>query len=153
MALFDDVERDYEGPISAGETHFAYLNRSARPEVGRIRQFLNDCLDRFPVEHRAGLTARLKSNDRVHESALFELVVHELLLRAGHTVLAVEPPLEHTPKSPDFLVQSPTDEQFYLECVVAKPSTMMERSSKLFSLAPRLKRALAVTRAPNTKLS
>ncbi|HQE70858.1 MAG TPA: hypothetical protein PK071_07045, partial [Atopobiaceae bacterium] len=45
--------------------------------------------------------------------------LHELLLVTGHVIVAIEPKLEHTPYSPDFLVQAPDGGRFYLEAVVA----------------------------------
>jgi hypothetical protein len=119
LPLFDNFNRSFEGPIAAGESSFGYLNRSARPEVDRIRAFLATCFDRYPAAHQAEMRARIRSDNRVHEAAVFELIVHELLLRAGHTILAIEPALEHTTKSPDFLVQSSGGERFYVECAVA----------------------------------
>ena len=67
MSLFEDIERTYDGPIAAGETHFAYLNRSARVEAARIRAFLEQCVAKYPAKHRTDIEARLRSGDRVHE--------------------------------------------------------------------------------------
>lgn len=123
LPLFEEIDRTYAGPITAGETHYAYLNRSARPEVCRIRQFLDNCLARYPAAHHAEMEARLRSEDRVHKAALFKLVVHELLVRSRNVIVAIEPPLKHTPRSPDFLVEATTGERFYLECAVATGQT------------------------------
>lgn len=31
--VFDDIDRDHQGPLKAGETQFSYLNRSGRIEA------------------------------------------------------------------------------------------------------------------------
>ncbi|WP_426418981.1 hypothetical protein [Bradyrhizobium genosp. A] len=41
-----------------------------------------------------------------HRSAFFELFLYHLLLARGLKVLEIEPKLEHTDKSPDFLVEN-----------------------------------------------
>jgi hypothetical protein len=37
MKIFDDVERTDVSSAAAGESSFAYLNRSGRPEMARLR--------------------------------------------------------------------------------------------------------------------
>lgn len=73
-------------------------------------------LSRYPTDERDALIARLRSgNDSVHRSAVLELVLHEWVIRQGHTVLALEPELDHTTKRPDFLVAAPDGTEYYLE--------------------------------------
>lgn len=120
MAVFDDTTPDLDGPMAPDETAFGYLSRSTRPEASRVRDLIEDWISHYPEEHRLALVARLRSKiDDAHQSAFFELALHELLLVTGHAVVAIEPKLEHTPYSPDFLVQAPDRSRFYLEAVVA----------------------------------
>ena len=77
-------------------------------------------LARYPAEDRASLIARLRSaDDDVHRSALFELTMHELLICNGCKILAIEPAIDGTSKTPDFLAETPKGEKFYLEAVLA----------------------------------
>lgn len=119
MDLFDDIERtELRTPISADTKH-GYLNLSARPPAEAVRAFLENLLVRYPAQHRHGLVSRMRSLDRQHESAVFELLTHELLIRSGCEVVEIEPKLEARPTSPDFLVRAPDDTEFIVECVVA----------------------------------
>ena len=120
MAVFDDMEPDLEGPMAPDETDFGYLSRSTRPEAARVRELIESWVCHYPEEHRSALVARLRSKiDDAHQSAFFELALHELLLVTGHVIIAIEPKLEHTAYSPDFFVQAPDGTRFYLEAVVA----------------------------------
>lgn len=120
MSVFDSIPRESEDPPHQDETAFAYLNRSGRIEAGRVRELVDDWFDRYPVIHRDALVARFRSPiDDHHKSAFFELFLHQLVLANGHRVVAIEPVLTHTSKSPDFLVESPNLDRYYLEAVLA----------------------------------
>jgi hypothetical protein len=81
-----------------------------------VRSLVEAWLDRYPPAEAPRLAARLRSpRDDQHRSAFFELLLYRLLESLGHRVLAVEPKLPHTWKSPDFLV-----ERFYLEAITAQ---------------------------------
>ena len=56
--------------------------------------------------------------------------MHEIIIRAGHKVLEVEPELDHTGRSPDFLVETADGDRFYLECVVATGQTDAEAAAE-----------------------
>jgi hypothetical protein len=120
MSIFDDIAREANDPRHQDETLFAYLNRSNRVEADHVRQLVDSWLDHYPVEHRDPLVARFRSPiDDQHKSAFFELFLHELALVRGHKIVAIEPELAHTRKSPDFLFESSKGDRFYLEAVMA----------------------------------
>src|SRR5258706_4304229 len=120
MSIFDDIARGGEDPPHQDERAFAYLNRSGRAEAERVRRLVDNWLDHYPAAHRDALVARFRSTiDDQHRSAFFELFLHELMLTRGHKVLAIEPTLAHTPRSPDYLVESSAGSLFYLEGVIA----------------------------------
>ena len=103
-------------PAYPKEGAFAYLGRSARPEADAIRSTVEDWLNGYPPEEADTLAARLRSRrDDQHLAAFFELLLHRLLRALGHRILAVEPKLPHTWKSPDFLLEG-----FYLEGIAAQ---------------------------------
>ena len=111
-----------EGPLCDSrppypkEGAFAYLSRSARADADAVRSTLEDWLAGYPREQAENLATRLRSRqDDQHRAAFFELLLHRLLVRSGHRILAVEPKLAHTWKSPDFQTEG-----FYLEGIVAR---------------------------------
>jgi hypothetical protein len=120
MSIFDDIPRDDMETPPPDETHFAYLNRSGRAEAARVREKVDAWFAAYPNTHRDALVARFRAaiNDQ-HRSAFFELFLYHLLQARGCKIVAIEPKLEHTDKSPDFLVENANKEHFYLEAVQA----------------------------------
>jgi hypothetical protein len=89
MQLFDDVQRTYEGFREARESHYAFLNRSARPESKRTRQVLAQWFLKYPDEHRYTLNTSFRSrSEKTHLGAFFELYCHEWLKQQGFLVQA-----------------------------------------------------------------
>lgn len=119
-SVFDDGPRDIAGGADHLVSQFEYLNRSDRDEAERVRDLVEDLFSRYPADAQGTLRTRLRSvDDNQHMGAVFELVLHELLLRAGCQILAVEPSLEGTERSPDFFAQTETGARFYLEATLA----------------------------------
>ena len=104
--LFVEKERDYMGDGQANETTYAFLDRTAKPEYGRIRAMLNRWFARYPPDRQYALAQRMRhrrglKRERQFQSAFFELYLHEFLRGTGGQV-AVEP----VPDSPfDFHVE------------------------------------------------
>jgi hypothetical protein len=139
MTVFDDIVRAGNDPPTQGEAAFAYLNRSGRVEARKVRELVDTWFTHYPASHRDGLVARFRSDiDDQHKSAFFELFLHEMVLTRGHRVLAIEPSLPHTTKSPDFLVQTRLGDRFYLEAVIATGRSQAETAAEA-----RLNQALA----------
>jgi len=131
MSIFDDISRDGIEPPSQDEAQFAYLNRSGRPEAARVREKIDAWFEAYPESHRAALVSRFRSTiDDQHRSAFFELFLYHLLLARGCKVLAIEPKLDHTDKSPDFLVENAKGERFYVEAVQASGLSNQEVAAR-----------------------
>lgn len=131
MRLFDTVERHDEGPAGYREPHFTYLNRSARPEVDRIREVLESWFARYPTQAQPDLGARFRSkSDPQYESAFFELFLHELLNRLGCRVRVHPKPAGGRATRPDFLVKSATGVRFYLEAAIATGESEAEAAQR-----------------------
>lgn len=121
--LFDEFVRNDDKPKSSRESDFEFLNRSVRPEIERVRQFLEELVASYPGSESKELLARLRSGNNVEfKSATFELCLYSFLLRLGHT-LEPHPQLTNGSLSrPDFLVTCPDGAEFYLEAVLAAPN-------------------------------
>jgi hypothetical protein len=130
MSIFDDIVRENDQPRQEGEPLFSYLNKSSRPEAERIRALIDEWIGEYPETHREGLAARLRSDiDDQHQSAFFELFLHKFLRARGCKIIEIEPKLEHTNKSPDFLVETSAGERFYLEAVLASGRSNQETAA------------------------
>src|SRR2546428_4764920 len=118
MTLFEEnLSRTDNGPAGYAEAPFKYLNRSARLEVGRIRSTLEEWFKHYPSEGEAEFRTRFRSDEH-HDSAFFELFLHELLLRLDCSV-TLHPSVATAAAHPDFLVNPRSGASFYLEAVLA----------------------------------
>lgn len=96
----------------------------------------------------SALVARLRSTiDAAHYSAFFELAVHELLVRTGNTIVAVEPQVPDSNHRPDFLVEAPDGARFYLEVV-----TSIARSPADVAAEKRLNDAIGIVDKADARL-
>lgn len=131
MSLFDAIEREDDPRAEHGEGRFSYWNRSGRAGFSELRAKIDEMVQLYPEQHRKALIARIRSQDDVaHESATFELLVHQALLASGAHIEAIEPHLPHTDRSPDFLVRSAKGERFYLEATLATGLSDKDRRAK-----------------------
>jgi hypothetical protein len=132
MKLFDNTARDHEGPARYAEPSFSYLNRSARPAVKRIRQVLEAWFGQYPESEQAELRGRFRSNDdRQHNSAFFELLLHEVLAAMGCFVEIHPSPLDSgTTRHPDFLVRPRAGSCFYVEAILATAESAEESAAR-----------------------
>lgn len=132
MALFDMVREEHTAPAGYAESSFQFLNRSTRPEIQRIRDVCEDWHSRYPETDKAELRTRFRDrNNNNHNSAFFELFLHELLLRSGYKVICHPETANETTTHPDFCVTSPTGIEFYLEAVVVTGKTEVEKSTQM----------------------
>jgi hypothetical protein len=118
-------------PRVAGEAQFDYLDRSARREASNVRLKLEECFSRYPESDKARLGKRLtSSDDDLFASAVFELVLHELVIRNGHEVVEVEPEVPNSTRKPDFFVRSKGGKLFYLEAANATGESPALKAAK-----------------------
>tara|TARA_B110001454_G_scaffold218866_1_gene248324 strand:- start:1911 stop:3080 length:1170 start_codon:yes stop_codon:yes gene_type:complete len=119
ITAFDDIHRDGQEPASHLVGQFDYLNNSGRPEAEAVRKLIDVWLADYPATHRPEMIRRIRSRDNVlHRSAVFELLLHALLLKQGFVIEEIEPRLANG-KAPDFLVAAPDGTRFYLEATLA----------------------------------
>lgn len=113
--LFDHMTRTDATPGRFNETRFQFLNRSASPYFGVVRDLIEEWLSLVPAEHRPDLLGRLQKDNASHCSAFWELYLHEGYRRSGCDI-EIHPVVDDSPNRPDFRIHS-ADGGFYLEAV------------------------------------
>ncbi len=132
--LFDDVQRSDNWPMRYGETRYDFLNRSASAYFGMVRDLLEEWLSHVPADDRTDLAARLRGDNPSHESAFWELYLHEGYRRSGWG-LEIHPDVGQKTTHPDFLVTPPDSAPFFLEAIaVGKPPVDAGRERRLADL-------------------
>jgi len=131
MILFSNTTRTEIDSAGYAESHFIYLDRSARPEAQEIRKVLENWFCRYPDSEKDNLIRRFRSkDDNNFLSAFFELYLHELFLCLNYSVV-VHPAAElGSTKHPDFLVKNQIGEEFYVEAVLAKDESDVDTASE-----------------------
>jgi hypothetical protein len=148
--LFSTTNRTDLGPKTNTESRYQFLNRSARPENGRIRDLLESWAEQIPPTEQAKFIREFSSGDDIQfHASLFELYVHELLLQSGHKI-EIHPKLSGTNKRPDFRGQCPGDGIVYVECTVATEESVQDRHGN--KLLDEAFDALDQIRSPNVFL-
>ncbi len=112
--IFDDIERTDKSPKSQTEGDFTFLNRSARPEMQNVRDFLEMLLAEFGNEEdQKELITRLRSAD--FYPAAFEMILHGILVRLGFKV-SCHPKVPNSEGRPDFKAEAADGTHFiYVE--------------------------------------
>jgi hypothetical protein len=129
MMLFSDAQRTDEDFKRYTESDYEYLDRSARPESGRIRDLLNRWYSRYPDDHKTEIAARLRSKDTDgFSSAVFELALFAVCQNLGF-VVTVHPDPGTTGAKPDFLLTNSIGTAFYLEGVQVSGSSDSQRAA------------------------
>jgi hypothetical protein len=120
--VFDDMARTFLGPREHGESQFAFLERSGRPQFEAVRQRIEEWFSRLCPGLKVGVLHRLRSgDDQEFDAGFWELYLHELFSRLGYEI-SCEPTLPNNRKI-DFLLRR-GDSAFYLEATTAgKPNT------------------------------
>jgi hypothetical protein len=118
--IFSDSQRSDATRKRNRESDFAFMDRSARPAIATVREFLEDCARMYPSDELAEPIARIQSGNDTHfKSASFELILHASLVRLGYK-LQPHPQLQNgSTARPDFLAVTPDGQEFYLEAVLA----------------------------------
>ena len=90
--------------IELGETVYEYYGHSGRAEVVNYRRLAEAWLSQYPEQHLQSFLRRFRGKDaHAHESAFFELFLHERL-RVLCDELEVEGPIPDSGKRADFVL-------------------------------------------------
>jgi hypothetical protein len=111
-SLFASNARSDASPSRHDESSCRFLDRVAGPFWDQCRALIDAWLSRYPESDQVGLRARLRSDDdRVFNSAFWELYLHEMYRRDGWAI-EVEPTLPGVSTRPDFLVSKEAESYF-----------------------------------------
>ena len=129
--LFNTYPRTDSSPKAIPESDFAFLNRSARPDIEKVRQLIERLVLQYPEVERAELVARIQSGNDTHfKSAVFELLLYVFLITLGFK-LQLHPKLGNGSNSrPDFHVVTPDGGEFFLEAVLASVKDDVDPAAK-----------------------
>lgn len=131
LQLFENIRRDYTGPSKRTEPHWAFFNRSARPQFEYLRECLQTWFDEYDAsaEKRNNLRLEFQSdNNKKHFSAFFELYLYQLFKRQGFEI-EVEP--DWNLRRPDFLLTAPTGQKILLEATGSYPESQFGGAKQL----------------------
>jgi hypothetical protein len=132
MKLFDDIEHKGKEPKFYSESDFEYLNRIGRSDAQKIREVLEDWFSHYPDGNdKADLRGRFRDKRHIqHQSAFFELLIHEILLRLEYNV-NIHPQNDDTiDRRPDFIAFSEGKDDFIIEAVLATEESESDMSAQ-----------------------
>lgn len=152
--IFDNTTRMDITPKRNSETSFDFLNRSARPEISRVREFVETRAAEYPASEIKELIARIRcGNEANFNSAMFELILYGTLSILG-CKLEPHPKLKNGSTScPDFLVSTPEGSQFYLEAVLVSEDKVFSNNKGCESIKGVVMDALASVSHQNFMIS
>lgn len=133
LPIFDSVERTDGSPRQNTERTYTFLNRVDGDFWQHPRQLI-DLWASHVVDDLAykDIRARLRArDDRQFNSALHELFVHEMLLRAGYQV-TVHPMLSDSARHPDFYAEK-DGVGLYIECIAPGWSNVTDAERSRFN--------------------
>lgn len=132
LRLFDEIEHEGNGPPEYNESQFSYLNRTAKKDAYKIRAVLEDWFSHYPDrDDKADLRGRFRDKDYIqHESAFFELLLHEMLIRLGYGMV-IHPQIDDSiTRKPDFLANLEGHGEFIVEAVLALDESRKDTAAR-----------------------
>jgi hypothetical protein len=112
--LFSSRDRTDPSPSREGEARFEFLDRVAGPFWDRLRSVIESWFVEYPPAQSFDLAQRLRADDDQHDAAWWELYLYRILTATGRR-LTPHPEVPGTTKRPDFLVEEPDGNAWYLE--------------------------------------
>jgi hypothetical protein len=121
MKLFDGISRADKTPARSQRAPSSTSNRSARPEVERIRELLEAWFDEYPDDEKQKLRNGFQNREySEYLGAWWELYVFTPYRTLGYSV-DVHPVISGSRHRPDFLISS-SETSFYVECTAVSPA-------------------------------
>ncbi|MEJ6979757.1 hypothetical protein WG906_04805 [Pedobacter sp. P351] len=123
MKLFDDIERTFLGSSKHNEKTYDYYQRSARIDIGIVRDKLNHWFDDYPENEKKEFKSGFKDK---FDDSFYELFIFQLFKSLEFSI-TVHPKLPNSPKRPDFLVKK-GELEFYVEAKIVKNKSATEEA-------------------------
>ncbi|WP_237542738.1 MULTISPECIES: hypothetical protein [unclassified Streptomyces] len=149
MGVYISQHQTDSAPKRASESNAEFFERVAGPFWDQVRNVINEWWSHFPPDDPSGLLSRLRDrNSDVNVfSALWELYLHEMLIRSNCTV-KIEQEIGKGDSRPDFLVTR-GDERFAIEA----RWTAERLGGTGDSIPPQVKDAIDCIPSPNFSVS
>jgi len=125
MNLFSKIERDFTGPAEANEDSFSYYERSARKDIGKIRDLLEKWFSKLPDSEKYEVKNRFKKS---FDSVFYELFLFNFFKELGYEII-IHPEIDNTDKKPDFLI-SKDGMEIYIEAKICKDKSNLEEATE-----------------------
>lgn len=120
MSIFDEIERSDTRAAKYTDSHFHYLNYSAREGAQLIRDTIENWFLSFPDNCKDELRTRFRSNNDTHFlSAYFELYLYSLLQKLECRV-EIHPTKQRGDTKPDFLIFENDRKTWFLEATLSR---------------------------------
>ncbi|UBM61366.1 hypothetical protein LA303_08000 [Candidatus Sulfidibacterium hydrothermale] len=123
MILFEKKNRTHLEPALHNENLYDYYDRSARKDVSKVRDVLNEWFECYPETEKHELKSRFK---KTFSSAFYELFIFSLFKNQGFAII-IHPKVPSSNKRPDFLLKK-DDIEFYLEAKEARDKTIKQEA-------------------------
>ncbi len=117
LTLFDDIVRTDHRHSKRARSAFDFLNTSAWSACHNMRDTLEQWFEQYPVISKNDLRSRFRKRDANHESAFFELFLHEVFRRLELSP-EVHPESPSSRGRPDFAITSGSGSLYYVEANV-----------------------------------
>ncbi|AZI32424.1 hypothetical protein [Kaistella carnis] len=123
MKLFENKPRKFQGPADENETIYNYYDRSARKDIGNVRELLESWFENLPNNEKNETKERFKKN---FDSVFYELFLYNFFLKLGFEII-IHPIIKNTKKRPDFLIKKDNLE-IYVEAKISEAKSEVEKS-------------------------
>lgn len=118
---FPEEPEMHERRIEIGESTYRYYSHSGLPKLVKYRHLTEEWLSRYPEEHLRGFLRRFQGKDsQAHESAFFELFLHERL-RVLCDRIEIEGEIVDSGKRADFVLHYADGSAIAVEALSIEP--------------------------------
>ena len=123
MRLFENKQRKFQGPADENEKTYNYYDRSARKDIGKVRDLLENWFNNLPDEEKYETKERFKKS---FDSVFYELFLYNFFLKLGYEIV-IHPIVKETDKRPDFLIKK-NDLEIYVEAKISEDKSAAQKS-------------------------
>ncbi len=123
MKLFINKQRTFQGPADENEKTYNYYDRSARKDIGNVRELLESWFENLPNNEKNETKERFKKD---FDSVFYELFLYNFFLKLGFEII-IHPIIKNIKKRPDFLIKKDNLE-IYVEAKISEAKSEVEKS-------------------------